>query len=367
MENIEIGELRRSDLAEINRLHKTRPETPENLVAVRTKILEWIAFNNPHAGNQATYFVARDKDKIVAYHGRMPTMFNVNGDRILGYYVHDLYVDPEYRRKGLGVMLTMKLSNAIEENSSSFICLFGMTPLNYMIQRRRKYYEQDVNTYVRGMNPKLIAESFIKQKWLSTPVTVSVNLLLRIFNLFTVNLNVSQSDYEITRVDHFDEAYEQFYHKIAPQLGISSYKDSALMNWKYVNCPMGDNKVLVLKFKEKIQGVAVLSTVQNERENLVGLVMDLIVSPENSKAIRVLIKEIIRHFQNLDCDYVKGIITDINLQKQFTKMGFIKRPGTKLLLGNLNKVQSNISLKNIKNWHMNLGESDAKMLDRVET
>ncbi len=362
MEDIEIGELKIFELDQINRLHKTRPELDANLREKRTELLKWVAFNNPYADQRATYFVAKVKSKIVAYHGRMPTIFNVMGKQHMGYYVHDLYVDPEFRKKGLGIWLTMALAKAIEENSDSFICLFGMTPLNLQMQRRRKYYELSMTGFIKYLTPDPLVIRFIKKKWLMKLLRSPVKLFLTMSHFISICRINRSSKYRVSDVKEFSQEIEDFYKLMAHKMGVASYKTAKMLNWKFVNGPSSGGHILVLKNINEVLGFAVLSKSKNKDNHEVGYVMEFMVDPENSKAVRTLIKRIISYFASQNCDMLKCIMSDERFGKYFKTMGFFKRPGTKLLLGNLSKTSIGEYLKRSENWHMTLGEADAHML-----
>jgi predicted N-acetyltransferase YhbS len=364
MENIEIDRLRPSDLREIDRLHKTRPELEGNESLERTQILKWIAFSNPQVTDQdTTYFVARNQERIVAYHGRMPTIFNIQGKKVKGYYVHDLYVDPEYRNKGMGLMLTLTLAKAIEDQSDSFICLFGMTSLNLQIQRRRKYLELDMAVFSRSLRPEPVAAMVTSNKWLGRILSLLLGLALKVFDLITLKLGAGGSKYKVRVVQEFDQEMLDFTRKINHKIGVSSYKSGDLFNWKYVAGPFQRSHILIITHNNEIQGLAVLSK-STTNGFKIGRVLELLIDPENSQATTALLKQIMLYFKQHQCHIVKCVMNNTQLQKHFKRLGFIHRSNAKLLLGNLDKTNHGEHLRNPVNWYMSLGESDSRMFLR---
>ena len=361
MDDVIIKKLQKADLDQIHKLHKSREELDESGAYYRTQKFDWLAFNNPSSGNQATYFAAWIDNKIVAYHGRMPTIFNIDGRKELGYFVHDLFVDPEYRKKGLGFWLAMSLAKEIENQSGSFICLFGMTPLNLMIHRRRNYLELDMPSYIRVLSPDPILKRYSQYSRFNFLLRPILSLYLSIYE-FKVRTSRQSKQIKVTESDKFTPEMESLYESLQHNLGISTYKTREILNWKYVDGPKNDNLILVTHSQGKLTGYAVLNTSTNNMNLVTGMVLELIVSPNLKNEVRALMKGALKFFKKRNCDQVKCIMSHNHYHDILKEVGFIKRPGTKLLIGNLEKVDYQERLVVPENWHMTLGEADANML-----
>ena len=69
---------------------------------------------------------------------------------------------------------------------------------------------------------------------------------------------------EIIEVEKFDESFDEFFNKISSKIGISSYKDSAYLNWKYVDRPFNLTKIFAAVQNNKNKGYIVLGPYPKE-------------------------------------------------------------------------------------------------------
>lgn len=117
MSKVLIRPLYLEDISQMRALFQTRDDLDLDGAEKRTRMLEYIAFNNPYANGEPTYFVADDGEHIVGHLGRMPMKFLVKGKIHKGYYIHDLYVHPDYRASGKGFFVSNALYKKIEDES----------------------------------------------------------------------------------------------------------------------------------------------------------------------------------------------------------------------------------------------------------
>jgi len=360
-DQIRIRTLTRSDLDQMYRLHLTREDISDPKDAwKRTQLLEWLAFHNPYARNgEGTYYVAEVDGVIVGFEGRMPMEFAINGARRKGYYVHDTYVHPDYRK--IGFWIVRALAKAIEEQSDSFFCLMGGTPLNLMIQRRMGYLELPPAaqyTKVLGLNRQI--SKVLKVKPLVSVVAPLAQLLLKALDV----LILSKYNTPVTSINFFDSRFDTFMQEVLSQTGVSSYKNSSFLNWRYIHRPFPKEKVFGVEHKKKIKGFIVLTTKLSETERPVGIILDIMAASDDSETIAALCVAAIRFFREQRVDSISCLLSDKRYVRIFRRFLFRKSSaGQQLLLGNLEKCENEREhLTNIEHWHMTRGESDGLML-----
>lgn len=363
MEDIQIRKLVTSDLEQMLEIHSTREELDQEGAEKRTQLLEWLAFKNPFVSNgETTYFVAEDSGKIVAYQGRMPMEFAINGRPCKAYYAHDTYVHPEYRKKGFGFWLISELAKATEEQTDAFFCLYGMTPLNLKIQRRMGYFELPAaQLFVKILDPRAELVNTIKIKSL-------INFLNPIFRgvLWLIDFALLKTIFtktKISEVKRFDSRFDEFNRKILSKIGLCSNKSSKYLNWKYIDRPYQREKVFAAEKNGEILGFVVLGL--GRRDNtMTGIVVDIMADPDDKSTISLLCKATTQYFREKKVFTIRCVLSDEKFAKIFIKFLFIKRTGGKsVLLGNLEKGNENKEImKEINNWHFTIGESDGFML-----
>lgn len=363
LKNIRVRPLVRDDLPEILRLHGTRDDIDERGAEKRTRLLEWLAFHNPFARrDETTYYVAEEDGTLLAYHGRMPVQFGINGIVSDGYFVHDLYVDPAARKRGLGVVITFMIARAIEEESDTFFCLYGMTPLNRMMQTRRGYVE-------------MVADSFLKRlsirseitRFLPSPVLAGLADLVRRAGFSAYNgllsLRTVRRRITITLPTRFDESVDQLNEALRPKLGICSLRSSAHLNWRYVDRPFPRERIIAAWSDGALVGYAVVGLSPYKKETPVGLILDLIADPADTPVIIRLIQASVAELRAMGAAAVRCIMSDTRFAAVLRQCLFTKEAvGQTMMLGNLHKSGQRTVIEDVRRWHMTRGESDSFLL-----
>ena len=362
MKEIKIRKLEKTDMDDIQALHETRDNATPEKAKQRTELLAWAAFNNPYAENgEITYYAAENQGKVVAFHGCMPVKLNVDGEKVKAYYVHDLYVGPEYRKKGLGFWLTMNLAKAIEDETDGMFALLGMTALNLQMQRRRGYLELDTDGYSKLINPKKYVKRYLKNGMLTNVASPVVKAGLGMADFF--RLAFASSSVKVSEIERFDARFDDLSDKIIAKSKIATIKSADYLNWKYVDRPYKRETILAAEKNGQVTGFVVLAFTPADNEIPVGAIVDIDADPSDEETIAALCRASIKHFRQRGAGTINCLMNDPRFGKVLKKYQFLDRPGKKLMLGNLDRCEDyKGQLENIKNWHMTLGESDAYML-----
>ncbi len=360
MGNVTIRELKPADIPKLLDLTATRDELDLEGAKKRTELMEWCAFKNPYAGTEPTYFVADDDGKIVAHLGRMPTEFIVKGRPQRGYFVHDLYVHPQYREGGRGVFLSMSLYRAIEHRSDSFLCLVWTTDLNLSMQRKRGYYELKAGCYLKILNPKEILRRTLKRRILVATLSPFVKVGLDLLDFAILRLTPSRR--EIVEMDRFDSSFDDLYQSIRGKLGACSHKQSSYLNWKFIDRPSPDALVLAARHEGQLRGVLLLSR-HLGKDYPEGKIIDVVADPHDRDTLISLLKAAILHFRRDGVLSIRCCATDQRLIRLLQRFLFLSLPrGEPVMLGKLETVEQGDSLKRIANWNLMYSESDETML-----
>ena len=362
MTDVTIRKLEASDLPLVSNLLETRNELDKKSAEIRTELMEWIAFHNPARENgEATYYVVEDQNKIVAFHGRMPVWFNDRGKTKKGYYVHDLYVDPEYRKKGMGFWLTIAMAKEIEEKSDSVFCLLGMTPLNLKMQRRRGYHETETVGFGKILNPRKQLKKLLKSDLIVSILNPVVKLMFSFVDVILLSFINSKGVYEVKQ---FDDRFNELNQRLMEKTAISSVRDKDYLNWKYIDRPYPREKVLAVDRQGELKGFIIVGPSPYNKLMDSGRIVDLWADPEDQQTVRALLKAAIQYFKTIKSHQLTCVSSDPRFKKSFKRLLFLEKPGKTFMIGNLDKVDiDNERLKDIRNWHVTYGESDAYMLN----
>jgi GNAT superfamily N-acetyltransferase len=361
MKNFKVRCLKPNDMPKMALLLQTREDLDPEGAAKRKILLEWLAFKNPSAGREPTYFIAEHDGRIVAHLGRMPTVFVINGRLEKGYYVHDLYVHPDYRKKGMGFFLTMSLYKTVEESSDSFCCLIWTSALNLEFQRRRGYHELQAHAYVKILNPEYKIRKSLKPKMLIKPTIPILKMFFALLDLFFVRPIPVRA--KILKIERFDKAYNDWRQNMIHKFGIQPFKVDSYLNWKLIDRPFSRTEVFAAKENDQFKGFLILSS-NNCNGIQEGIIVDLITDPSDEKTISALIRKAVEYFSDQQMNSILCIFTDRRIIRLLRRFFFLKAPkGLPIMLGNLEKFQKKEYLTDISNWHLSLGDSDGMMLE----
>ena len=359
-----IRALRPDDLPQVQEVLATRDGVGPEDAARRTEILGYIAFCNPYADpDEGRYFVVEDEGRIVALHGRMPVMFSIGGKRFKGYYVHDLSVHRSALKKAQGLMLTLALAQAIEEETDSFLCLLGMTPLNQMMQRRRRYHELFTDSYVKVLRPEHVLPAAIGQKWLARLLGLCVRPLVAAADWF-IHRRHRRLPEPVPDKD-FDERFDRLFERVAAKFPVCTVKDAAYLNWKYGDGPCNEDTVLVRREGDEILGSIIVGTVISRGVDT-GVIKEIMADPEDTETLSILVSGAVRFLARQKVSAILCLLSDERIGRILRRFLFFRRAGHEaLFIGNLEKAGAHRELlSDIRNWHMMFGESDLFMFGR---
>lgn len=365
MKNVKIRELKLSDMPKIKELLETREGFGTEKAEKRTQLLQWLAFNNPFANGGATYYVAEDEERIIAHLGRMPIELAFQGERHRSYFMHDLYVHPEYRQKGQGFFLSMALYDTVEEQSDTFFCGLWATPLNLKLLQLRKYDQLRANKYVKILDPRKLRDPRRNLKFKGRFLLPLLNPIIRFFMgcVDFVLLGIYRGDVIIIELQRFDERIDKLNKRILSKFRVSVCKDSNYLNWKYIDRPFGKKMVFAAERNGDLTGYLVLNP-KLEGEFYRGTILDIMADPDDKKTISALCCQAIKYFRKKGAYSINVFLTDSRLASVFKTFLFLKDPARdSFFLGNLSKCNTlRDDLLEISNWHLSYGDSDGAML-----
>ncbi len=360
MSMVKIRGIKETDLQQLKQLLRTRDNISENSALRRWELLQWLAFKNPFTNGQPTYFVAEDKGNVVGHLGLMPMKFLINGHLEPGYFMQDLYVHPEYRKRGMGFFISMALYNQMEKEAKSFICGLWASPLNLKMLQKRGYENLQAEKYVRIIDPRAI-QKVIRSKTLKIMVYPILRIVLGFINYVTLRDTFSRI--RVSRVQRFRKEFDEFLQGIQDKFTICPLKDSTYLNWKYIDRPYSENVVFAAYRGETLSGYIVLSP-KTKSGYIKGHILDLMADPEDKATIKKLCKTAILHYKKEGVYSVHSYITHPKLKSCLKRLLFIKDTmKDSVFLANLHKCKIPTEiLVDISNWYVNYGDSDGFML-----
>lgn len=353
-ENLKLRKYQLSDLDKIEDLMRSHFDNGN--VPKRKLIFDWIASHDPAAGDETCYLVIEDRDKIVAYEGRMPVDLMINGEKEKGYFFHDTLVHPEYRKKGLGLTLVSQLKSTWENATHTFAIGVWMNQFTYEILKRRGYHELSAPYFVKPLNFGPCLKKVVSNKFLARPITSSVKCLSDAYDycLFSPRY----PDISISQISRFDRRFDDFADRISPKFNLIVVRHSRYLNWKYVDRPFSNYAIFASEKDNELVGYIVLLLTEMG-DIRVGVIVDILADPHDSRTISCLCQLAIKYFKGKNADFIVCVLTNKQFIGIFKRHLFVKRRKTApVMVANLHKHHAQDLLKDISNWFLTCGDSD---------
>lgn len=357
---IEVRELQQEDRDGFIELMKSRPELAGGDKAERRTEVVWhMAFENPQADGNPTYFVAVSEGRILAHLGRMPTMFYCGGELEAASYVHDLYVHPEVRERGGGFFTSMRLYRKAEAASPSFCTFIWTNEVNIGLQQARKYEQ----LWVHGLVKPLAVDKQIESRVPVAPVAAAGKQLARL-GLRAIDrglaLASSAGRHRIERLERFDERVDSLAQRVGPVMGTAPAKTAAYLTWKYSRWPDLDWAAFGL-FDTRGQLFGLVVIVFADGVTDTGTLAELVVDPKDSASIRRLVLAATRFCRTRGATRVACMATDEDLLTTLRQLLFFPRQREPLFLAKVDAGARPDSLRKLSAWHLSYGDSEGAL------
>jgi len=332
-----------------------RPRLARADAEERARLVQFLAFQNPTSDGEPTYFVVESGDRLMGHMGRMPTWFWLGGRRHLATFAHDLFVHPELQASGQGFFATMRLYQAVERASKSFIAMCWTNDINIRMQQTRHYSQLWVERRVRPM--RVDGKLGPLRRWdaLERAATTVGNLAFRgIDNA----LSIASGRRNLVEVAEPDARFDDLAERVGPTMGIAPVKDAAYLRYKYVARPGLTTKIIGAESAPgRLIGFIVLRDVQGPRN--VGTILDLCASPDDVATCEALLGASLRFYRQREVGSIEAIVTSEEIGKALKRVGFVRR-GDKLPLFFTNGGSSGKGplLADVASWHHVYGDSE---------
>ena len=166
---------------------------------------------------------------------------------------------------------------------------------------------------------------------------------------------------EVHEAEAFDEAFDEFFEKVATVMPCVPEKDAAFLKWRYgPGSPQYPARVLVVRGGRGLLGYAVLKTLHTGED---GFVMDLTVLPGHREAARALLRESVRYFRKSGVHIIRYRYLPSPTspdRDDLRRLGFFHRRGRRnwLLVWFADERLHALGM-DATNWSYNVGDGEA--------
>lgn len=233
--------------------------------------LKWEYMQNPRS-KEIKIFVAEENGKLAGSTTRLPVDILLEGEIINGAFSVDSMVHPDFRRRGI-----MKNLYKMSAEIIPVLLSKGTNPGMYNLLMSFGYKPVLPNTYMTTIL------SPVRWFWWR----------LKIYKPNRILSNLNLNAYEdFQSVEKFSQEFDDFWKRVAPFYPGIVMRDSAYMNWRYIDIPHRSYTVLYRMRQQKIISMVVLGGTGAS-----GKIVDIIWDPKEKSEPTYTIKFAKRYFR----------------------------------------------------------------------
>lgn len=331
-----------------------------NLVFQKERDLKtwiWKFADNPYHAEHAIV-VAESCEKIIGMYPSWGRSYKFGDNLILTLQPIEDCVHPDFRGGG---RVFIRLHHEYRKRAVSLGARFAFgfpTDDHFKIGRRLFDYRVlfSVPVLYKRLNLRLAFRNRFGNIFLEKLVYLLSNRLYRIF--YSISGMKGQKGFKIERVYSFDKGYDGFWDMVSRRRKIIGIRDSAYLNWRYVQYPKGGYAIFSSMKDGQVQGYIILRISDIDSGERAGLIVDLLTI-DNEDLIGGLLNMGIIYFLSEGVDYIKILLEDNLIYNYLIKKGFKKRGDPLYLACEL--FDENLDegfLKDRNNWFLSYGDTD---------
>jgi GNAT superfamily N-acetyltransferase len=301
--------------------------------------------NNP--GHEPEIWIAREGPAIVGQYATMPVKVSVRGRVVQGSWGMDVMVAPERQRQGLGEVLF----RTWDRNVGASLGL-GLSDSSYRLFQKLRW--PNVGPVPCLVKP-LTRRALRRPNW-PQPINRLVSALMLPF--IKIVARTRPLGAEVRMIQRFDDSFTTLWEQLAPKFGLAVRRDSAYLNWKYVQAPHVRYSIAVLRRDDRNVGYAVYRHLHEPRGR-VTILVDFLTDPDDEGALKTLLQWIDREARNADSDKIRVFATHASFRRILRRSGYFQVKSTMEFVVKVNAVEVEPAFyESVDTWHVTLGDSD---------
>lgn len=311
----------------------------------------WKYVENPACLSQNLPIWVYIDDKTVGHLGAIPIELKVLSRKVSAAWAVDFVTLAEYRKKGIGRALAEEVGNQFD-----LLLTVGQTDMSFNLFRKMGWRLLGcVPYYIKIWDTKTFIKERIKNNHMVNGIASFANLLLKFFNYFKNPRKVP--DIESSMIDNFNSESDSFWEKISGCYRIAVPRNYAYLHWKYDRQPDMHYVKFRVARKNKVCGYIILRCINSDLDSPDGIITDILVHPEDKKAIEALFFVALRYLRDKHCSVVRCYVNNKYIQRYILNFGFIKcKPFMRFLVSK--KIDNSEEILNLDNWYLSAGDCD---------
>lgn len=316
---------------------------------------KWKYVDNP-AGKPYT-FLAEDSGRIIGHCSLLPAWMSFQGRKTMAAQRVDSMVHPAYRRRGILVSLAKECYGRASAEGVAVLYHFP-NEQSYSLSLQRLDSERlgELPQFVKILDIRAIIERRIHSPTVASLAAQPPRLLSRARR---GNVRRETAEHvEVVDVGAFDQHFDDLWLKVKDRFGISIWKDSNYLNWRYASCPDRHYDILAAEEEGTLTGFMVLMSAEGPSK--VGRVVDFVSLPGREQAESLLVLAGLEHLREQGADMASCHVFEHSpLCQSLRRQGFFKRgEAFDVVVRALGGDLPSAALLDIKQWHLVGGDID---------
>ncbi len=283
-----IREANNDDIPEIARLRTNIIEFSPIKADEFILFWNWFINDNPCAFKKALVAV-NDRNRVIAHFAMVPFKFLKDRELLLAGSMCQLMVDENYRNEFLFPKMMLEMLNEYQNLGINF--LYGLANKSYITKAYLSFGFREIGVlrvYVRPYKLTRIADNYIKNRLLNAIIKPGLSIADKVLRLRRVSVN---KGLKVTEIYRFDSSIDKLLTKVQRHFPYRTVRDYSILNWRFVDSPIGNYQILVIKEEGNIIGYTVLSPRKMKQFNVLAIV-DILFSPERTDVGKALLQAI---------------------------------------------------------------------------
>lgn len=308
---------------------------------------DWARRNPANPSSTSPYWVVREGPTVVAASPLMPVRVSMRGLESEGAWSSDPLVVTERQRQGLGESLLRTWDR--ESGVALGAALSDGT--RYLLQKLR--WPPDVTL---GCLVKPLSRRAVRRPTWPLPLNRLVSVLTLPVVMVVSRARPLREQVEVVR--RFDRSIDRLWERVAPRLDLAVRRDSAYLNWKFVETPHVRYSVAILKRDDEAHGYAVYRHLR-EPQGRVTQIVDFLVDPADERGLKTLLRWVDREARAEDSDKIRCYALHARFRRVLRRSGYFVVKSTIRLNAKVNAVHVPADFyDDADGWHFTWGDGE---------
>lgn len=308
---------------------------------------DWARRNPANTGAEPPFLIVREGPTVIAACPITPVRVSLRGLDSEGAWTSDPLVVTERQRQGLGEALL----RAWERHSGVALGAGLSEGTRFLLEKMRCPRAVTLPCLVKPLSRRALR----RPHW---PIAVNrlVSALTLPFVLIVARARPLREQVEVVR--RFDRDINRLWERIAPQLDLAVRRDSAYLNWKFIEPPHVRYLVAVLRRNDETHGYAIYRHLR-EPQGRVTQIVDFLVDPSDERGLKTLLRWIDREARAEDSDKIRCYVQHAKFRRVLRQSGYFVVKSTVLLNAHVNAVKVPPDFyERVDGWHFTWGDGE---------